>query len=298
MSTTTKYVVISPARNEAEYLPETIRSMTAQTVPPAQWIIVDDGSTDGTGAVAANAAAEYAWITVVNGAGFSPASSSSRGGRAIEAKEIQAFHKGMTALAVLDWEFIVKLDADVGFGPDYFARCLAEFAKDPQLGICGGTIRNRMPDGSLADESHPAFHVRGATKIYRRACWDAIGGIVNGAGWDTIDEVTANMKGWNTRTVPGVDMIHYRPTGEANGLWKNGVKNGLWSYIAGYHPLFFLLRCGRQLLRPPYLMGSLALLHGYTKGYLNGVERAGTDVVRYVQQQQMNRILRRETIWR
>lgn len=290
-----KYVVISPARNEAEFLPETIRSMIGQAVKPAQWIIVNDGSTDATGEMAAKAAAEHGWIRVVNA---EPGGVSGRGSRAIEAKEIQAFHKGLAKLEVADWEFIVKLDADVGFGPDYFEKCLREFAADPQLGMVGGKILNKDGD-RLVEEPHPAFHVRGATKMYRRACWDAIGGIPNSAGWDTIDEVTANMKGWSTRTFPGVEMIHYRWTGAANGSWNNGVKNGLWSYIAGYHPLFFLLRCGKQCLRPPsYAVGSLALMSGYVQGWLKGVARANAEVVRYMREQQWNRMVGRPTIWR
>jgi glycosyltransferase involved in cell wall biosynthesis len=293
-----KYVVISPARNEAEYLPETVRSMVAQTVRPVQWIIANDGSTDATGAIAREAAAQHSWITVID---IFPDSQqqqpNSRGGRAIEAKEIQAFHKGMAHLTATDWEFIVKLDADVGFKADYFVRCLSEFGTDPKLGIAGGTILNKV-ETRLLRESHPRFHVRGATKIYRRACWEAIGGIPNMAGWDTIDEVTANMKGWHTRTIDGVEMIHFRPTGRANGWWKNSVKNGLWSYIAGYHPLFFLMRCGKQCLRPPYAGAAAGLLYGYLQGYLGGVSRVGEDVVRYVGQQQMNRLLARPTTWR
>ncbi|BDC53148.1 glycosyl transferase family 2 (plasmid) [Bryobacterales bacterium F-183] len=269
--------------------------MTSQTVPPAQWIIVNDGSTDATGELALRAAAEHSWITVVNVP--TGTSTVSRGGRAMEAKEIKAFHKGLEQLKVPDWDFIVKLDADVGFAPDYFARCLAEFAQDPKLGLGGGLIQNKIGDQFIA-ETAPAFHVRGATKIYRRACYESIGGIPNGAGWDTIDEVTANMKGWKTRTFDDIPIAHYRYTGAANGSWKNGVKNGLWSYIAGYHPVFLLVRCARQCLHRPYLLGSAALLHGYVSGYMKGVERAGSDVVRYMQEQQMNRLLGRPTMWR
>lgn len=291
-----RYVVITPARNEAEFLPETVRSMLSQTLRPAQWVIVNDGSTDATGTIAAQAAAAHPdWISVLD---TEPGALHSRGSRAIEAKEIQAFHKGLATLRAQDWDFIVKLDADVGFGPDYFERCLQHFAADPQLGMGGGRILNKDGD-RFVEESHPAFHVRGATKIYRRACWDAIGGISSGAGWDTVDEVTANLRGWKTRTFPDVEIIHYRWTGAANGSWKNGVKNGMWSYIAGYHPLFFLLRCGKQCLRPPsYAAGAVALLAGYTKGWLHRVDRAAPEVVRYTGRQQVNRMLGRPTIWR
>lgn len=291
-----RYIVITPARNEAEYLPETIRSMAAQTVKPIEWVIVNDGSSDGTRELIEAAAAEHPWITAIHNQ--PQCESGVRGDRAIAAKEIVAFHKGMACLRQWEsWDFLVKLDADVGFAPDYFARCLDEFEKDPSLGLGGGTVVNKVLHG-FETESHPSFHVRGATKIYRRRCWEEMGGIPATAGWDTLDEVKANRLRWKTRTFPSIEIVHYRATGAANGAWKNGIKNGRWSYQIGYHPMYLLLRSGRQLLRRPYLTGAIALVAGYCQAGIQGAERLNEELARYVWEQQWNRMLGRPSIWR
>lgn len=291
-----RYIVITPARNEAEYLPDTIRSMTSQTMVPLEWVIVNDGSSDETAGIIDAAAAKYPWITAIHV--LTKDQTSVRGDRAIDAKEIIAFHKGFHRSTFAEsWDFVVKLDADVGFSADYFERCLQEFTRDPMLGVGGGSVVNKIP-GGFERESHPVFHVRGATKIYRRDCWEAMGGISTAQGWDTLDEVKANQLGWQTRTFPDIEILHYRPTGAANGAWKNGVKNGMWSYQIGYHPLYLLLRSARQLFRRPYLTGSVALVTGYCLAALTGNARTDSDLARYVRQQQWNRIAGKPSIWR
>ena len=138
-----------------------------------------------------------------------------------------AFYDGYPAVREERWEFIVKLDGDLTFEPGYFEACLAQFANDARLGIGGGTILVRE-NGRLRVDSpdDPPFHVRGATKIYRRACWEQISPLVRAPGWDTIDEVTANMHGWSTRTFSDVTLVQQRGTGSADGEWRNCTKTG------------------------------------------------------------------------
>jgi biofilm PGA synthesis N-glycosyltransferase PgaC len=293
-----RYVVISPVRDEAQYLETTICSMLEQTVRPAQWILVDDGSTDGTADIVRRYAAMHPWITPVHNLNrVQEARGSSRGTRAREAKEIEAFYTGCEKLAVADWEYLVKIDGDVGFEPDYFERCFDEFEADSHLGIGGGLICN-VVDGEMRPEPTPRFHVRGAAKIYKRACWEAIGGVVRGPGWDTLDEVKANMLGWRTHTFPHLKVAHYRFTGAANGTWKNFVKNGVWSYAAGYHPLFMAARCINQSVRAPYVLGSIGLMFGYLDGYLRCMPKVpDKNLVRYLRQQQLRRLSFRSNIW-
>jgi poly-beta-1,6-N-acetyl-D-glucosamine synthase len=302
-----RYVVVSPVRNEAEYLGRTIQSMTSQTLCPAQWVVVNDGSVDGTAEMIEQAAAEHPWIVAVHRTGGDRtaatqndgrASGPGRGKRAREAKEIEAFYEGYQHLTAADWEFVVKLDGDVGFDADYFEKCLAEFAADPKLGIGGGTIYNAGKDG-VRLEATPGFHVRGATKIYRRGCWEQIGGVLRGAAWDTADEVKANQLGWRTRSFSDLKVVHYRPTGAANGAWQNAVKNGVWSYIAGYHPLFMLFRCGKRLFRKPYGIGALGLLTGFALGYLRRMPQIeDRSTIRFLRQQQLRRLTLRSTVWK
>jgi poly-beta-1,6-N-acetyl-D-glucosamine synthase len=293
------YVVISPVRDEAQHIETTILSMVRQTIRPTQWVIIDDGSTDGTSEIVDRYAKSHHWITLVCKPTLSDASTSmSRGHRACRAKEIEAFYAGYECLSATNWEYLAKIDGDVGFEPNYFEECFRLFAKDPLLGIAGGEICN-IVEGRMMPESTPRFHVRGATKIYRRPCWDAIDGVLRGPGWDTLDEVKANMLGWHTTTFPHLQVAHYRATGAANGTWLNFVKNGTWSYIAGYHPLFMLARATRQLFRPPYIVASVAILYGFLQGYVRRIPRtADTLVIRFLRRQQLRRLAFLPNVWR
>lgn len=286
-----RYIVITPARNEEENLVHTIRSLVAQTIRPVRWVIVNDGSTDGTARIIDEAAAAHPWITAVH--------RTDRGFRQQGGGVIDAFYDGYARIGEAHWDFLVKFDADLSFAPDFFAACFAKFDEDPRLGIGGGVISNDV-NGVLAPESpgDPGFHVRGATKIYRRACWDQIGGLLRAPGWDTIDELKANMLGWTTRTFRDLPLLHHRLCGAADGTWKNYVKFGLSNYITGYHPLFMLLKCLRRTLRRPYVVGGVALLVGFVKGYLRGAQQVNDHaLISYVRRQQMNALLMRPSLW-
>ena len=285
-----RYVVVTPVRNEANYAADTIASMVRQTMLPEQWVIVDDGSTDGTGDLIAAAAREHPWITAVR--------RPDRGFRQSGGGVVEAFYDGYAALREERWEFIVKLDGDLTFEPEYFESCFARFADDPRLGIGGGTILVQ-DNGRLSVDSPgaPPFHVRGATKIYRRACWEAISPLVRAPGWDTVDEVTANMHGWSTRTFSGVSLVQRRPTGSTDGEWRNWHKNGLANYTTGYHPIFMLAKCvKRAFQRPP--LAAAGLFAGFCSGYLKRLPRVPDDkAVRYLRRQQLRRLMLRPSIY-
>jgi glycosyltransferase involved in cell wall biosynthesis len=285
------YVVITPVRNEAEYLPATIESMRVQTVRPKQWIIVDDGSTDHTAEIASAAARDHEWIRLVT--------RPDRGFRNPGGGVIEALYSGYKLIEGTEWEFLVKLDGDLSFGPDYFEKCLHRFARDTKLGVGGGTICHWVHDALVAEApGDPAFHVRGATKIYRRDCWERIGGLMRAPGWDTVDEYRANMLGWVTYTFPELQLRHHRAAGGAQGTWKNWVKNGLANYIAGYHPLFMISKCARRVVAQPYIVMSLGLLVGFLGGYFRRVPQVNDkDLIRYLRGQQIRRLLCKDSLW-
>lgn len=286
----TKYLIITPARDEEEYIEKTILAVANQSVRPLQWIIVNDGSRDKTGVIIDYYAEMYPWIT----AWHRP----NRGYREAGGGVINTFYDGYAQIEPSQWSFLVKLDADLSFPSDYFERCFAEFVKDPRLGIGGGGIYHEER-GELKLEENPKFHVRGATKIYRRECWDDIGGLLRAPGWDTIDEVKANMLGWSTRSFLGLRVSHYRFTGAADGSWKDSIKNGRANYIAGYHPLFMLVKCMRRLLKKPYVLGSTALLWGFLSGYLKRTPQVkDRGLISYTRTQQMRRLLLLDSIWK
>ena len=290
MSGSGSYVVISPARDEEENIEKTIRSVVGQSIPPAAFIIVDDGSRDATGAIIDAYARRYAWMTALH--------RPDRGYRNSAGGEIDAFYFGYKQLPITDWKFIVKLDGDMSFESDYFARCLDYFDADPLLGMGSGVIYN-LVNGALELERTPRFHVRGCAKMYRRACWEAIGGMYAFNGWDTLDEVKANMLGWKTRNFTSLKIIQHRPTGQAVGAWKNAVKNGAGSYISGYHPLYMLTKCLMRSWRKPFLIESAGLLYGFLKGYLTRTPRVeDRKLIGYLRKQQLNRLFFRPSIWK
>lgn len=290
MAVPREYAVITPARNEARYIERTIDSMLHQTVRPTKWVIVDDGSTDDTAQLAEQSIGGAGWIDVV--------SRPDRGHRSAGTGVIEAFRVGEGHIASIDWAYLVKLDADLEFEEDYFERCLAEFDHDPELGIAGGAVYDVLGDRTIW-EPHPAFHVRGATKIYRRACWEDIGGLIDGTGWDTIDELKANQLGWSTRTLRDIPIFQLRPSGRAAGTWSNWVKNGVAAYRSGYHPVFLAARAGRRLVQPPSVVAPMGLIWGYTTAWLRRIERHhDPELLSFVREQQRNRLLGRDSVWR
>jgi len=291
MSTDTgKYVIVTPVRDEQEYIEKTINSVISQTLQPLQWIIVNDGSTDDTGKIIDNYAKAHSWIKAVHRL--------NRGARVAGGGVIEAFYDGYGEIDEAGWEFIVKLDGDLTFEPSYFKDCMEEFYKDPGLGVGGGVIYHEI-NGSLELEKNPLFHVRGATKIYRKECWMAIDGLIKAPGWDTIDEVKANMLGWKTRSFNHLQVIHHRFTGAADGTWRNAVKNGKANYISGYHPLFMLAKCTKRIFEKPYLIGALGLFYGFMSGYLNKIPQINDKkLIAYLRKHQLRRLMYLESIWK
>lgn len=287
---TAKYVVITPVRDEADHVGRTIDSVVSQTLRPARWIVVNDGSVDATPQILEKAASQHSWITVVH--------RPNRGARASGGGVVEAINDGLRHLSV-SWDFLVKLDGDLSFDKEYFECALDQFAVDPTLGIGGGTVcvvqEGRVQIDSLGD---PPFHVRGATKIYRRQCWEDVSPLVQAPGWDTVDEVKANMHGWTTRTFPELRVIQHKPTGAADGMWRNAFKNGQANYVTGYDPLFMTAKCLKRALGRPPLIYALGLASGFCSGYLRRLPQVSDrHAIRYLRIQQRRRLLLRSSIY-
>ncbi len=284
------YVIVTPARDEADYVEAVVACVAAQTITPAEWVIVDDGSTDGTGEIIDRLAAQYPWIT--------PLHIADRGHRDADVGAINSFLMGYRALRTTQWDFLINLDADLALEAQYFAGCFEEFRRDPALGVGGGTLYCYNREGLAEAEPSPRFHVRGATKIYRRACWDAIGGLAAVPGWDTLDEVIARLAGWQVRTLPHIRAIHLRPTGQTGGTWRDSAKNGRSDYYLGYHPLFMAAKCLRRLFKRPYILDGAGHFYGFIKSYLDRQPQIeDRAVIRYVRRQQLRRLMFMESDW-
>jgi poly-beta-1,6-N-acetyl-D-glucosamine synthase len=286
----TKYVVITPVRDEEEYLPYSIKSVVSQTVRPREWVIVNDGSKDRTGDIIDEAARIHPWIRAVH--------REDRGYRKWGAGIIEAFFDGFNSLSCQDWEFMSKLDGDLSFEPSYFEGAFQNFRENAKIGIGGGTLYH-FEKGLKVLERGPMFHVRGGAKIFRRACWEAIDGLWVGPGSDTVDEVKANMLGWTTMSFPDLQMLHHRPTGASWGRWGGLVKDGKIDYVYGSHPVFLMAKSAARLVKRPYVLGSIALLYGYCTAYLQHIPRVDDpELIRYLRRQQLARIVGAETIWK
>jgi biofilm PGA synthesis N-glycosyltransferase PgaC len=290
MTQDVKYVVVTPVRDEEKHLEATVEAVIGQTIKPAEWVIVNDGSSDRTGDIIDRYATKFPWISAVH--------RSNRGFRKSGGGVIEAFYEGYRALRCEDWEFIAKLDGDLTFSADYFEKCFEHFRTQPRLGVGGGDIYHDL-DGVSKLEANPRFHVRGATKIYRRACWEAIGGLLKAPGWDSIDEVKANMLGWKSYSFAELRIAHHRITGSAEGALRDRVKHGVACYISGYHPLFVAASCFYRMNRRPYIIGSAAICYGFLKGYLTRIPRVDdASLIKYLRTQQLRRLCGLETIWK
>jgi biofilm PGA synthesis N-glycosyltransferase PgaC len=280
------YILITPARNEADFIELTIKSVVMQTVRPIKWIIVSDGSTDGTDDIVQKYVTDYPWIELVR--------MPERRERHFAGKAL-AFNTGFSRVRDLDYGAIGSLDADISFDQDYFSYLLGKLAEDLTLGLVGTPFK---------DGSNPTYdyrfvsieHVSGACQLFRRQCFEAIGGYVpvKGGCIDHIAVVTARMKGWGTRTFTDKVCTHHRQMGTAqNGLLMARFKNGRKDYTIGNHPIWELFRSVYQATTKPYVIGSLMLLCGYIWALLRRVERPVSDeLVAFVRREQMLRLRR------
>ena len=286
-----RYVVITPSRDEERYIGHVLKSLVSQSVQPVEWIIVDDGSRDGTRQIVEQYVRKHDWIRLHHRA--------DRGSRTAGSGVMEAFFDGFEQLKEKDWCFLVKLDADLSLPSDYFEKCFEHFQTRPDLGIAGGLIYcKRDSELQIDAPGDPPFHVRGATKIYRRTCWDQIGGLLRTAGWDTADEIKANCLGWETGTLPDIKALQLRVTGGAYGSWRDSVKNGRGSYLCGYHPLFLAARCARRFLKKPLSPEAFGLAYGYLYACVIKTKRAmDRDSIRYIRRQQLMAILGKPSIY-
>ncbi len=282
-----RYLTITPAKDEERLLPSLIDSMAKQTVTPARWIIIDDGSTDATASIIDEAAERYSWIAPVH---LPPKAVRAEGGESVV----------MSCLPREIWEqydFIFRLDADLTFGPLLIEQLLTEFTRDSSLGIAGPRLYEF--DGSnWIEMACPAFHTRGAAKMYSRLCFAAIGGLETGLGWDTIDEARAMMLGFRSRSFRHIHAFHHRPQGHAGGFWKSRVAAGRAAYQIGYSPLFVVARALRRSLDRPFIIGGILLLAGYLQGFWNAQRTCSPELVRFVRKQQLRRLFWMESQWR
>jgi poly-beta-1,6-N-acetyl-D-glucosamine synthase len=277
-----KYVVITPAKNEAKFISFTISSIINQSIKPIKWIIVDDGSTDHTYELVKESIHNYDWIEVVK--------NYSNEKRAPGGKVVNAFNFGLSLIKD-DYDYLVKLDADLKFNEYYFESLIKQFQINERLGISGGYCINSLKNGDQKIDNTPEYHVRGATKIYRKNCFVAIGGLMPIFGWDGIDEMKAMKLGWQTRSFKNILIYHLRPTGQETGTLRYAWRRGVLNYYMGYNPIYLVLSSLNNFSNKPYILFGLTLLGGYLYSLLtNGEQMQDKDLIKFIKKFQIKRI--------
>jgi biofilm PGA synthesis N-glycosyltransferase PgaC len=260
-------LVISPVKDEAKYLERTVESMVAQTHRVATWIIVNDGSTDATATIADRAAATYPWIHVLH----RPAGTQRRVGPGV----IEAFYAGLERADLNAYDFVCKLDGDLDFGPRYFANLMDRFTADPRLGTASG--KTYIPvDGIFVFERTGDQFSHGVAKLYRRECFQEIGGFVREVMWDGIDCHRCRMLGWKAESHgdPELAIKHLRQMGSSHKSIYHGRRRwGRGQYFMGTHPLYLLGITGYRMMERPWVLGGLNILLGYTQAWLKREKR-------------------------
>jgi cellulose synthase/poly-beta-1,6-N-acetylglucosamine synthase-like glycosyltransferase len=248
------YILITPARNEINFIGKTIESVIHQTLLPKKWLIVSDGSTDGTDDLVKKYMSEHKFISLIR----MPEHSDRHFGA-----KVKCFQSGYQQVKNENYEIIGNLDADISFDREYFEFLIRKFAEDPKLGVAGTPF---VENGKHYDYRFTNIeHVSGACQLFRRKCFEEIGGFmpIKGGGEDWVAVTTARMLGWKTRTFTEKKCIHHRRMGGESKFLIVGIKQGLRDYSLGYHPLWELFRVIYQMGKQPFIIRGLSMSIGY-----------------------------------
>lgn len=258
------YVLISPCRNEADYMRRTLDSVVAQSLQPTLWVIVDDGSTDETPQILADYAAKHDWIRIVQ--------KPDRGHRAVGPGVVEAFYVGYQSIDPADFTYSCKLDLDLDLPPRYFETLIERMEADPRIGTCSGKPYIRQ-NGTLVSERRGDEMSVGMTKFYRRTCFEDIGGYVHEVMWDAIDCHKARQRGWKAVSWdhPDLNFEHLRPMGSSQtSIWTGKRRHGFGQYFMGSDLFFYAATCVFRMAEKPYVLGGLAMMQGYLAAWIRG----------------------------
>jgi hypothetical protein len=255
----------------------TLDSVIAQSLRPALWVIVDDGSTDATPEILHDYAARHDWIRIVQ--------KPDRGHRAVGPGVIEAFYAGLDTVQWADFPFLCKLDLDLDLPPAYFETLITRMEADPRIGTCSGKPYMRLGDRLVSERRGDEMSV-GMTKFYRRGCFKAIGGFVREVMWDAIDCHKARQLGWIAISwdVPELRFEHLRPMGSSqNSIYEGRRRHGQGQWFMGSDPLYYLATCVFRMAEPPLVLGGLAMLQGYLGAWMQGARQLeDADLVAFI----------------
>lgn len=263
-----RYIIISPVRDEEEYVAATIDSIVNQSVTPIEYILVDDGSTDRTAEIIKEAAKKHPWIRYVG--------RENRGERQVGPGVIEAFYDGHESIQSMEYDYLCKMDGDLTLETRYFETLLTKFETDPRLGSASGKLFLDLGDGKLVEERIADESVLGGVLCYRKQCFEDVGGFVRQVMWDGIAFHRCRMAGWRTRSFRDSELtIHdHRLMGSSQkSIYHGRLRWGWGQYFMGTHPLYILVVGAYRALERPYVIGGILIVLGYLKGWLTQTHR-------------------------
>jgi glycosyltransferase involved in cell wall biosynthesis len=262
-----RYVLISPCRNEADFMRQTLDSVIAQSAPPAKWVIVDDGSSDATPLILREYARRHSWIEVVT--------RQDRGRRAVGPGVIEAFYAGYERIRPGDFDYLCKLDLDLRLPRRYFELLMARMEANRRIATCSGKAYIEK-DGNLVHERHGDEMSIGASKFYRVSCFQELGGFVREVMWDGIDCHRCRMRGWIACSWddPELRFVHLRPMGSSQtSIFAGRMRHGYGQYFMGTGFAYMAASAVNRIAEKPYVLGSLAMLWGWLSSAISGKPR-------------------------
>ncbi|MEJ2008117.1 MAG: glycosyltransferase family A protein [Acidobacteriota bacterium] len=278
------YALVTAARNEERYIEKTLKSVTSQTTLPCKWVIVSDGSTDGTEEIVRRYATKFKFIHLLCRAKDSERDFASK---------VFALNAGMQLIGGESFEFVGHLDADVSFKPDYFRDLFRKFQDDPALGVAGGFIYEDVNGQFISRKGNRTSSVAGAVQMFRRECYQEIGPFlpIQYGGEDWYAEVAARMRGWRVESFPELEVRHHRPTGSVGGLLRSWYREGIMDYSIGSHPVFEFTKLTRRICYRPFLLGSLTRFTSFILASLRREKRiVSPEFVSFLRKEEIGRL--------
>jgi glycosyltransferase involved in cell wall biosynthesis len=276
------YILISPVRNEEKNIEFTIESVLSQTIKPAEWIIVDDGSSDGTDGIIDRYCIAHSLISLIRlkDKGYYDL---------VGGSEIKAFYHGFARIKTKEYAYIGKLDGDISFDEYYYEKLLKEFNINKKLGIASGICYIHEGNKIIAERTYWQ-HPRGSARLYRRECWNDIGGARTELSWDAIDAYKARMLGWDTAGFSHIRMMHHVKTWVKGGKLRGLMRSGKIEYLMGTHPLFFAAKAIKVAFRRPYILLGVFYIFGYVQCvFRKEIRVAEPELICFIRNEQMKR---------
>ena len=244
-----KVCVIIPVFNEQDFIKKSVESLIDQTIKPAEVIYVNDNSTDNSKNIIKNLIGKCEWIRVIDHMSFQE--------HAPGSKVIEAFNFGLKNLET-QFDIICKFDGDIILPKNYIEKIIEIFNEKEKVGIAGGNLYILKNRKWIYENIAAKTHVRGPIKAYRAECFNDINALKSSIGWDTVDVLLAQKKGWLIYTDKKLIVKHLKPTGQKYSLHSK-ILQGESLYKMRFGFILSILSLLKSSLNNPFSTKSLKI---------------------------------------